>query len=97
MKRLIYNLILVVGLSIGLTSCFTLTYSVGKGGTSGTTVKEKNHYLIYGLAPLKTSNPTQMAGGAEDYTVTIKHTFVDGLIQSITLGIYTPTTTFVTK
>jgi hypothetical protein len=38
-----------------------------------------------------------MAGGASDYSVTITHTFVDGLLNALTAGIYTPTTTIVTK
>jgi hypothetical protein len=38
-----------------------------------------------------------MAGDAKDYQVTIEHTFVDGLINALTFGIYTPTTTKVIK
>jgi len=70
---------------------------VGEGAQTGMEVKEMNHYLIYGLAPVGVSNPAEMAGDAEDYDVTIKHSFIDGLIASITFGIYTPTTTIVTK
>ena len=65
-----------------MTSCYTLTYSVGEGAKTGIEVKEKNHYLIYGLAPVKISDPTKMAGDAKDYTVTIQHTFVDGLLNA---------------
>jgi hypothetical protein len=97
MKKIIVNLILFTGISISLTSCFTYTVTVGKGAQTGVEYRKMNHYLIYGLATLSTSNPTEMAGGAEDYEVTIKHTFVDGLINAITLGIYTPTTTIVRK
>jgi len=60
-------------------------------------VKQKNHYFIGGLAPGNTSDPTEMAGDAKDYQVTIEHTFVDGLINALTFGIYTPTTTKVIK
>ncbi len=56
-----------------------------------------NHYLIYGLAPVKVSNPKDMVGDATDYTVTIQHIFVDGLINAITFGIYSPTTTILKK
>lgn len=84
-------------MSFLLTSCYTLTYSVGKGAQTGVEVKAKNHYLIYGLAPIKTSNPAKMAGGATDYEVSVSHTFIDGLINAITFGFYTPTTTKVKK
>ena len=38
-----------------------------------------------------------MAGGATDYEVSVSHTFIDGLINAITFGFYTPTTTKVKK
>ena len=97
MKKAVLNFALVLGISFLMTSCYTLTYSVGKGAQTDVEVKEKNHYLIFGLAPVKTSDPTKMAGGATDYDVTVTHTFVDGLINAITFGIYTPTTTKVKK
>lgn len=97
MKKFVLNLTLVLTMIVSLTSCYTLTYSVGKGAQKGMEVVEKNHYVIYGLAAIKTSDPTKMAGGATDYDVTITHTFIDGLINAITAGIYTPTTTKVRK
>ncbi|KFD40027.1 Bor family protein [Schleiferia thermophila] len=97
MKKVLFNLILVMAISVLMTSCYTLTFSVGEGAKTRIEVREKNHYLIYGLAPIKTSDPAKMAGGAKDYTVTITHTFIDGLINAITGGIYTPTTTIVKK
>ena len=70
---------------------------MGKGSQTGVELTEKNHYLIVGLAPLKTSDPVKMAGNAKDYDVTITHTFVDGLLNAITGGLYSPTTTIVRK
>ena len=80
-----------------MSSCYTYTYSVGNGPQTGVEVKEKNHYVIYGLANVGQSDPVEMAGGAEDYQVTITHTFIDGLLNSLTFGIYNPTTTIVKK
>jgi hypothetical protein len=97
MRKVIFNFALALSVTFLLSSCYTLTYSVGKGAQKGMEIKEKNHYLIYGLAALKTSDPTKMAGGVADYDVTITHTFIDGLINAITGGIYTPTTTIVKK
>ncbi|MEM1121062.1 MAG: Bor family protein [Bacteroidota bacterium] len=97
MKKLISNTILVAVLAISMSSCYTYTYTVGSGPQSGVTMKEKNHYLIAGLVALKTSDPIKMAGDSDNYQVTIEHTFVDGLINAITFGIYNPTTTTVTK
>ena len=80
-----------------MSACYTNTFSIGKGAQTGVKYQKKNHYLIYGLVPLSNANPVEMAKGAEDYDVTIVHTFVDGLINAITFGIYTPTTTIVSK
>ena len=80
-----------------LASCYTYTSVVGEGAKGSQKVEKWNHYLIEGLAPISVSDSKAMAGGAKDYTVTTSMTFVNGLIGAITFGIYTPTTTTVTK
>jgi hypothetical protein len=89
--------ILMLLSSTFLVSCYTYTVVVGKGAQGTQQVSKWNHYLIDGLAPLNVSDPKVLAGGATDYTVVIQHSFVNGLIAAITFGIYTPTTTTVTK
>jgi hypothetical protein len=90
-------LIVTFGLLFLMTSCYTYTFNVGEGAQTGLEVKKMNHYLIYGLAPVSISDPNELAGNAENYEVTITHSFVDGLINALTFGIYTPTTTIVKK
>lgn len=97
MKRQIYSFLIAGLLLVGTSSCYTHQYSVGNGAQVGASVTEKNHYLIFGLAPLGTSDPKQMANGEANFDVKTQHTFVDGLLNLITLGIYTPTTTTVTR
>ena len=80
-----------------LTSCFTYTTVVGEGAKGNSETKAWNHYVIYGLAPVGVSNPADLAGGAKDYTVKTEQTFVNGLVSALTFGIYSPTTTTVTK
>lgn len=87
----------VFAASIMLSSCFTYTAVVGNGAQGTQEVKKTNHYVIYGLVPVGVSDAKAMAGGATDYTVTTKHTFVNGLLAAITGNIYAPTTTIVTK
>ena len=38
-----------------------------------------------------------MANGAKNYTVHTRQTFVNGLVTSLTFGLYAPSTTTVTK
>jgi hypothetical protein len=83
--------------SILLTSCYSYTSVVGNGAQGSNQTTKWNHYVIGGLAPVGVSDSKQMAGNATDYTVFTRHSFVNGLIAAITFGIYTPTTTTVTK
>lgn len=97
MKKLVLNASFFLLSICLLTSCYTQSYVVGNGPSTGIEEKERSHYLVYGLAPLKTADPGKMAGEAKDYKVTVQHTFVDGLINFLTAGIYSPTTTTVVK
>lgn len=97
MKNKFLSFALVCLLSLSMASCYTVSYAVGSGSQTGEIITEKNHFLVAGLAPIKTANPTQMAGDAKNYQVTISQTVVDGLINILTGGLYTPTTTIVKK
>ncbi len=96
-KRLLKSIGSALMCSLLLTSCYTYTTVVGEGAQGNSEVKAWNHYVVYGLAPIGVSDAKELAGGAENYTVTTQHTFVNGLIAGITFGIYTPTTTTVKK
>jgi len=96
-KKSIQTGIALLVACLSLSSCYTYTSVVGKGSQGNQSLTHQNHYLIDGLVTLKTSDSKAMAGDAKDYSVTTQHTFVDGLLAIITFGIYTPTTTTVTK
>ena len=81
-----------------LTSCYTTNNSVGNASDNEpmVTVKTvKNHHLIYGLVPLKNTEmkDKEVVANHKNYKITKSMTFVDGLLQWLTWGIYTPTTT----
>ena len=97
MKNSMKMMAIAFASSILLTSCYSYTSVVGSGAQGNSETTEWNHYVVYGLAPVGVSDSKAMAGGAENYTVTTKHSFVNGLVAAITFGIYTPTTTTVTK
>lgn len=98
MKKQIFKFLGIAVVFGGLlTSCYTYTSVVGEGPKENKEVTEWNHYVIYGLAPVGVSDSKEMAGDATDYKVTTRQTFVNGLVSALTFGIYTPTTTTVTK
>ncbi len=96
-KRLAYVSTLLFAITLLLSSCYSYTSVVGNGAQGNQEVTKWNHYFIYGLAPGGVSDSKSLADGAENYKVHTRHTFVNGLIAGITFGIYTPTTTTVTK
>jgi predicted small secreted protein len=83
--------------SMLLTSCYSYTSVVGEGAQGSNETTKWNHYVVYGLAPVGVSDSKEMANGAENYTVHTRQSFVNGLVSALTFGIYTPTTTTVTK
>jgi predicted small secreted protein len=96
-KNSIKMMAIVFASSMLLTSCYSYTSVVGSGAQGASETTQWNHYVIYGLAPVGVSDSKQMADGAENYTVHTRQSFVNGLISAITFGIYTPSTTTVTK
>ncbi|MDV7185694.1 hypothetical protein R3X25_00250 [Lutibacter sp. TH_r2] len=96
-KKLFRMMAILFASSMLLSSCYTYTCVVGEGAQGNNKTTQWNHYVIAGLAPVGVSNSKQMADGAEDYTVHIRHSFINLLIGSLTGGLYTPTTTTVTK
>jgi len=74
---------IVFAASMLLTSCYSYTSVVGSGAQGNSQTTKWNHYVVYGLAPVGVSDSKQI--------------FVNGLVSALTWGIYTPTTTTVTK
>ncbi|MGB5926802.1 MAG: hypothetical protein WBH03_01445, partial [Cyclobacteriaceae bacterium] len=61
MKNKLFTFVMILGMSTMMTGCYTYEFSVGDGAQGNDVVTEKNHYVIYGLAPVGTSDPAQMA------------------------------------
>lgn len=97
MRRKCLNFAVVLAASVTLASCYSYTSVVGNGPKGNEQTTKWNHYVIAGLAPVNVSDSKEMAGGAKNYSVYTRQTFVNGLLSAITFGIYTPTTTTVTK
>lgn len=96
-KKTMKTMTVVFAASMLLSFCYSYTSVVVKGAQGNSQTTEWNHYVIYGLAPVGVSDSKQMADGAENYSVHTRQSFVNGLVSAITFGIYTPTTTTVTK
>ena len=91
------NVLIIVLVCIGLTSCYTSRTYVGDVTPSDPTVQVNNehvHHLIYGLVPVGNNkiDDSNYVGERKNYVVKNQLTFLDGFLSFITLGIYTPST-----
>lgn len=87
--KVIKSILLAFTMALILTSCFAVEHTVGSGAQGSETTSKTQWYAVWGLVPIgKEADSKQMAGGAENYTITTKHTFVDQLISVFT-GIVT--------
>lgn len=98
MKTSKVKFFLIALVCILMTSCYTSRVANGNITTTEPTVKvnsQKNHFLLWGLVPIgqQTQVAKEYVGDRKDYTTETSWTFVDGLLNCITFGIYTPTTT----
>ena len=96
MKKM-FSLMVLALMLLSFTSCYTYQFNMGSGPQKGAIVKGKNHYFLWGLAQGKETDFKELAGDSKDYQVSIQHTFLDGVLYIITLGIYTPTSVIVQK
>ena len=76
--------ILIIFSFLFLTGCFAIKHNVGNGAQGNTTVTERQWFVLFGLVPINEIDSKTMAGGATDYEITTKFTFVDLVIGAFT-------------
>jgi hypothetical protein len=75
-----------------------MNHTVGEGAKGNTEVVQRQWYVLWGLAPLNDVDTNSMAGGAEDYNIEVKQSFVDAIIGAFTGAVtIAPRTVTVTK
>lgn len=84
--------------AVTLSSCYSVTTCVGTVKADDPEVEVnsvKNHHFLYGLiGGGKTKiEDSKYVGERKNYKVRKSISFTDGLIQWLTLGVYTPSTT----
>lgn len=97
MKKIVFGGAILLA-SFSFTSCYNTKVFCGDTTKQTPVVKvnsEWNHHLLYGLIPLNNAKmeAKEYVGNKESYVVKTNQTFVNMLVNAITLGLYTPTTT----
>lgn len=98
-KKMVGKFLAAAIVVTSLTSCYSTTTCVGTLPADAPMVKvnsTKNHFLIYGLVPISNTKKedSKYVGKSKNYQVKKSLTFIDGLINVLTWGIYTPSTTY---
>lgn len=95
MKKLLFLPVLMCAFLF--SSCYTSRVAHGNMTFEEPMVKvnsKKNHNVLWGLVPVKSDQKaTSFIGDKKDYVTQRQSTFVDGLLNFITFGIYNPSTT----
>jgi uncharacterized lipoprotein YajG len=71
--------------------CAAQTFNINGADGEVPTSQKSQTFFISGLGQEKVTDAAQMCGGADKVVkVEAQHTFVNGLLGLVTLGIYTP-------
>lgn len=97
MRRIIYASVLFSS-ALFLSSCYNTRIAVGDVSPTHPMVEVNSHrndFLLWGLVPLNNASKqaSEFIGDRENYVIRTNQSFINGLLSSITFGIYTPTTT----
>lgn len=86
MKKILSLLVL----SLVVSGCAQQTFTMS-AEENETTLKESQHFFINGLGQDKEIDAAAVCNGTDKVAkVEVQETFVNGLLRTITLGIYTP-------
>ena len=98
MKKILTAISILILMTFALSSCYVMNHTVGEGAKGNTEVVQRQWYVLWGLVPLNDVSTVSMAGGAEDYNIEVKQSFIDAIIGAFTGAItIAPLTITVTK
>ena len=87
MKKVIACAILCATMS----GCATQTFVMNDGGATEPTKQQMQPFFLSGLGQTKTMDAAAICGGADKVAKVEAHLrFIDGLLGSVTYGIFTP-------
>lgn len=81
----------ILVLSFVLSSCATQSYVVNGGGGTEPTKEVMQPFFVSGLGQTQEMDAAAVCGGADKIAKVESHmSFIDGLLGTVTFGIYTP-------
>ncbi len=86
--------LLVLGMVVS-SGCMAHTHVVGNGAQMGSIEEARQWYILWGLVPINDVDSSDMAAGADDYTIATEITPIDFVINIFTsfITVYSRTVT----
>jgi len=86
--------VLGISLTMALTfiGCANQKFLIENGDQTIPTYTGTSHFIFWGIGQTNKINPNEICGTKGVSNISTEHTFVDGLLQGITYGIYYPMT-----
>ena len=75
---------LMLGVMFLFASCATHVHNVGSGAQGNNKMEERQWYVLWGLVPINEVDTHEMAGDAENYTITTEQATLDVIINLFT-------------
>ncbi|MBS3806051.1 MAG: hypothetical protein KGY60_00980 [Bacteroidales bacterium] len=75
---------LMLGVMFFFASCATHVHTVGSGAQGNTSMEERQWFVLWGLVPLNDVDSREMAGDAQNYTITTEQAPLDVIINIFT-------------
>jgi len=75
---------LLLGVMFLFASCMTHVHTVGSGAQGNTKMEERQWFVLWGLVPINEVDSHEMAGDAENYTITTEQATLDVIINLFT-------------
>lgn len=85
------KLVMAVLATVVLSGCAQQTFTINKDIVDKPQQTTTHHFFISGIGQAKTIDAAAVCGGADKVVRTeVQQTFTNGLLDFVTLGIYTP-------
>ncbi len=76
--------VFLLGVMFLFASCSTHVHTVGQGAQGNVKQEERQWYVLWGLVPINDVDSKEMAGDAENYTITTEQQALDVIINLFT-------------
>lgn len=82
--------VICFGLALALSACSTQRFDLDGRRTTIPTYEGTSHFVFWGLGQEKSYNPHEICGKRGISSIDTHHSFLDGLFNGLTWGIYAP-------